>query len=155
MTQLLKIAETPGPIACNMSAAADTASERFAEYGRLFAHALIARARTESGVELTFAAKPGVAEWVVDFARREAACCAFCSHEVQRHAERIVWRTSSQAGPDAQALLDSFYTLPEHIEDGLDGYLERLTASGLRVTSAQPGQFDFVRAAPAKAGCGC
>jgi hypothetical protein len=155
MTQLLKITETTGPIACNMTAASDTLRERFAEYGRLFAHALVARARTPVGVELSFAAKPGVAEWVVDLARREAACCSFCSYDVQREGDRIVWRTSSQAGPDVQALLDSFYALPEQVGESVDGYFERLATSGLRVHSPQPGRFEFARAAPAKGGCGC
>ncbi len=140
MTQLLKITETPGPIACNMTSASDTPRERFAEYGRIFAHALVARARTPEGVELGFAAKPGVPEWVLDLARREAACCSFCSYDVQLEGDRIVWRTSSQAGPDVQALLDSFYALTEQLGEGLDGYFERLAASGLRVTSPQPGR---------------
>jgi len=63
--QIALCEEEPGaPIACDMTGAGDTAEERFAEYGRLFAHALIDRARTSDAVVFTFAAKPGVAEWV-------------------------------------------------------------------------------------------
>ena len=67
----LTIVERPGvPIACDMISAPDTPEERLAEYGRLFAHALVARERTADGVVFTFAAKPGVGAWAADLARR-------------------------------------------------------------------------------------
>lgn len=60
---LLVIHETPGAaIACDMTEARDTADERIAEYGRLFAQALVARDRSADAVDFAFAAKPGVSQ---------------------------------------------------------------------------------------------
>ena len=82
-TALLNTPEKPNAeIACNFIGAPDTPDERLAEYGRLFQHALAGRQRTADAVEFTFAAKAGVAEWVADLARREAACCPFMAHHV-------------------------------------------------------------------------
>jgi hypothetical protein len=52
------------PIACDLTDAPETADERIAEYGGLFQLALAGRERTADAVELRFAAKPGVAEWL-------------------------------------------------------------------------------------------
>ena len=131
-TQALLIRAKPNaPIACNMKGAPDTPRDRFAEYGRLFAHALIDRRRTGDAVVFTFAAKPGVAEWVTDLARREAACCSFCEYDVTVDGKHVVWRVSSQSGPVVQAFLDEFHALPERIGDGLEALFARLTERGV------------------------
>jgi len=140
--QVLLIAAKPdAPIACDMTSAGDTAEDRFAEYGRLFAHALIDRQRTGDGVIFTFVAKPGVTEWVADLARREAACCPFSTYDVTSDGQRVAWKTSSQAAPMVQAFLDEFYGLPERIGDGLEGMFARLAERGLAITSPAPGHF--------------
>lgn len=91
----LTIEALPGaPIACDMTAADDTPEERLAEYGRVFAHALIGRDRTTDSTAFRFAAKPGVREWIIDLATREAACCRFLTY-------RITGTTSSSNGPQA------------------------------------------------------
>jgi hypothetical protein len=159
----LIISETKDtPIACNMTSAPDTPEQRLAEYGRLFAHALIGRERTADGVVFTFAAKPGVAEWVADLAKREAACCPFFSYEVTFAPKEVVWRTSSQAGPTVQAFLDEFHALPERFADGLDGLFQRLDSRGVRVVTRNPGRFEVEKAEGStgllgriKSGCGC
>jgi hypothetical protein len=121
-SQIVHFEEKPGtPIACDLTGAGDTAEERLAEYGRLFAHALIDRARTSDAVVFTFAAKAGVAEWVADLARREAACCPFSTYDVQLIDDRVVWRTSSQRGPVVQAFLDVFHGLPDRVDGGVEG----------------------------------
>jgi hypothetical protein len=162
-TQVLLIEARPdAPIACDMTGAGDTPEERFAEYGRLFAHALIDRQRTSDGVVFTFAAKPGVTDWVADLARREAACCPFSTYDVASDGARVVWRTSSQAAPMVQAFLDEFYGLPERIGDGLEGMFARLAERGLKITSPLPGRFAVEEGKGAagllgrvKAACGC
>jgi hypothetical protein len=145
-----------------MTNATDTPDERLAEYGRLFSHALIDRKRTADAVEFKFAAKPGVAEWVADLAKREAACCPFFSYRVSLSTDGILWRTSSQAGPAAQSILDEFYAGPERFADGFKGLLERLDRQGFPVASPTAGQFavDDSRPKPGllskiKAACGC
>jgi len=140
--QIMLLEEKPGaPIACDMTGAGDTAEERFAEYGRLFAHALIDRARTSDAVVFTFAAKPGVAEWVADLARREAACCPFSTYDVRLIEDRVVWRTSSRGGPIVQAFLDEFHGLPDRSEGGIEGMLARLADRGLEITSPAAGHY--------------
>ncbi len=134
--------KTDAPIACDLTGAPDTPEERLAEYGRLFAHALAGRQRTADAVELRFAAKPGVAEWVTDLARREGACCPFLTHHVSSDGAHVTWRASSQAGPAAQAALDGLHDLPEGFGDGFKGLLERLAARGFAVTSPSARRFE-------------
>jgi hypothetical protein len=139
----LIIPETPNaPIACDLTDAPDTPEERLAEYGRLFAQALAGRQRTADAVELRFAAKPGVTEWVTDLARREAACCPFLTHRVSADSTQVIWRMSTQAGPAAQALLDEVHALPERFDDGFKGLLNRLDARGVKVVQPDPRRFE-------------
>lgn len=100
-----------------MSRATDTPEERVAEYGRLFAHALVARDRVDSAVVFTLAAKPGVRDWLVDLVRREAACCPFFSFAVEDCGEELVWTTSTDAGPAAEAMLDELFAGPDRVEN--------------------------------------
>lgn len=131
------------PLACDMTGATDTMAERFAEYGRLFPHALVGRERLANAVELVFAAKPGVGDWVADLARREAACCPFMSHRVSFDAAHVTWRWSSDAGSAVDACLDELYALPERIDGGLNGMLQRLGQQGMAVDSASPLRLEF------------
>ncbi|MEY2935432.1 MAG: hypothetical protein RL033_6181 [Pseudomonadota bacterium] len=163
--ELLTIRATPGaPIACNMTDAPDTPQERFAEYGRLFAHALIGRKRDDQGVEFTFAAKPGVPEWIADLVRREAACCPFFSYQLRIEGDHLLWRTGTDAGAAAQSVLDEFHQLPDHSSGGLEGYFERLNGRGVAIISPSPGRFAVAADGPSstpgllarmKQKCGC
>lgn len=163
MTDLFVSDETPGAaLACDMRDAPDTPEERITEYARLFAHALVDRERTADAVELRFAAKPGVTEWVADLARRESACCPFFSYHISFSEDRVIWRTSSHAGPAAQSMLDEFYAGPERFADGFPALLGRLGDRGVFVTSSVPGRFELderQRTAgllgKIKARCGC
>lgn len=128
-----------------MTGAGDTAEGRFAEHGRVFAHALIDRQRTGDGVVFRFAAKEGVTEWVADLARRESACRPFSTYDVISDGARVVWKTSSQAAPVVQAFLDELYDLSEKIGDGLEGMFARLADRGLEITSPAPGAPAFIR----------
>jgi hypothetical protein len=162
-TRLLDVQASPNaPIACDMTTARDTPSERFNDYARLFSEALLDRERTENAVTFRFANRPGVAQWVTDLASREAACCPFCSYQVTLHSDHIAWRTSSDAGAAAQAMLDEFHGLPDQISGGLDGMFERLAARGVPIVSREPNRFviDSPEKAPGllsklKAACGC
>jgi hypothetical protein len=129
------------PIACDMTTASDTPDERLAEYGRLFAHALVARDRTDNAVAFTFAAKPGVPEWIADLVAREAACCPFFSYDVECRDDQIVWSTRADVGPAAQAILDEYYAAPDHLTAGFDGLVARLADNGVDVTNPEPGRF--------------
>jgi hypothetical protein len=145
----LILPEVPGaPLACDMTAAGDTADERLAEYARLFAHALCGRERTKDGLELRLTAKPGVADWVVDLARREAACCPFFSYRISFYADLITWHVSSQAGPVAQAILDEFYAGTERFADGMDAMLERLADRGVAISSPATGRYSLDERSP-------
>lgn len=131
------------------------------EYRRLFAHALLDRTRSAEGVEFVFVAKAGVADWAVDLARREAACCPFSTYHVALEGERVRWRTSSQAGPEVQVFLDEFHALPEHVAQGVDGLFARLAARVYRSFSNAPRRLSVEHShaaqpsSAAKTGCGC
>jgi len=131
-----------------MTDASDTPDERIAEYARLFAHALVARERTDDGVMLTFAAKPGVWEWIADLVQREAACCPFFSYEIEARGRQIAWKTSSESGPATDAFFDEFYAGPERlVGDGFDGLLARLAQSDVHVVSDGPTRFVITESA--------
>lgn len=78
------------PLACDVTAAEDTLADRFAEYRRLFDHALVHRRSSESTTTFRLADRPGVRDWVLDLVRREAACCPFQSYEVTVDGDHIV-----------------------------------------------------------------
>ena len=142
MTTLLTIPASPGaPIACDFSGATDTPEERLGEYLRLFEHALTDRARLTDGVRLSFGRKPGVAEWVTDLARREAACCPFVSYDVTADGDTIRWETIGSADPAVRAILDQYIAIADNAGQGVDAMLERLAASGTHVVETSPGRF--------------
>jgi hypothetical protein len=138
-TNSFTIPAIPGAaIACDLTGAPDTPEERFAEYGRLFAHGLIARDRAGSAVVFTFGAKPGVGDWIADLVRREAACCPFLAHEVEDRGSEIVWTISTEAGPAAEAYLDELLALPERLDEGFTGLLNRLAERDVHVVVDGP-----------------
>lgn len=164
--EVLAINAKPGaPIACDMTGAPDTPQDRLAEYGRLFGTALVGRQRSGNATEFSFSSQDGVVEWIADLVRREAACCPFFSYRVTVEGDRIIWHTSSEAGSEAQAMLDEFHALPEHCAEGLDGYFERLAQRGVSITSPAPGRFKLqdcgangqqqLLRGKEKSGCGC
>jgi hypothetical protein len=127
-----------------MTGASDTPQSRLAEYGRLFSAALVGRERERAAVEFRFSSEVGVAEWITDLVRREADCCPFFSYRVTLEGDCIIWRTSTEAGAEAQVMLDEFHNLPEHGAEGLEGYFERLGQRGVSITSPAPGQFKIL-----------
>jgi hypothetical protein len=134
MAKLLSIVARPAaPIACDMTIATDTLAERFAEYRRLFEHALTSRESTATATTFRFAARPGVREWVCDLAKREAACCPFLSYEIDEQGEEIVWTTAGGLGASEMAILDEFLDGPELIAGSSDAIAQRLQDQGLQV----------------------
>lgn len=114
MNTILYIPINPAaPVACEMSAATDTADERLEEYRQLFARALLQVERRTGAVEFRFAAKPGIREWCIDLATREAACCPFLGYHLIADSEAITWTTSGDEHVEAvRAFLDMFQNAP-------------------------------------------
>ncbi len=100
------------PVACDMSAAADTPAERRAEYQRLFAKHLAGRQRTGTGIRFRFAAGPGVEAWVRDLAERERACCPFLRSSVTAVGQEVLWDIAAIDDAAARRILDDFYQFP-------------------------------------------
>ena len=101
MTTLLAIPSAPeAPIACDLSGARETPTQRRAEYGRLFDQAFVDRASTGTEVLFRFAVRPGVVEWLLDLVRREATCCPFLSYEVDLAGEHVVWRIAGKTSAE-------------------------------------------------------
>ena len=141
-TNILTIPATPdAAIVCDLTDAPDTPEERLAEYGRLFAHALVARDRLDTVVAFTFAAKPGVADWIVDLVRREAACCPFFAYTIDDRDTEIVWTTSTEVGPAGQAILDEFFAGPDRFDDGFAGLIDRLAERDVNIVTDGPSRF--------------
>ncbi len=103
------------------------------EWGRLFEHALAGRERTADAVIWRFTARAGVEEWVRDLSDREAACCPFMTYTVTAHDGEVSFHVAAPNVPTAQAILDEFHRLPEHIGTGLPSLLQRLHDAGLDV----------------------
>jgi hypothetical protein len=127
-------AGTPAiPIVCDMTDAPDTASERIAEYSRLFERALSGRERMADGIRFRFHAAPGIEAWVRDLAAREKACCAFYDFAITVTDDQVLWDATVVDDDIARALLEEFYGLPDRIEQGTGALLDRFTGLGLQV----------------------
>jgi hypothetical protein len=134
MTKLLSIAPRPDAlIACDMSSAPDTPSQRLAEYRRLFESALTGRESTPTATTFRFAALPGVREWVCDLVNREAACCPFLSYEIDQEGDEIVWTTSGGLGASDMGILDEFLDGSESLAGSSDAIAQQLEDQGLHV----------------------
>jgi hypothetical protein len=130
------------PIVCDMTGAPDTAEERMAEYGRLFARALTGRERTNEGTRLRFRADDGIESWVRDLATREMVCCPFLDIAVSTQGGEVWWHASVVDGVDAdiaRTILDDLYSLPDTIGDGVAGIATRLNERGLQLTTNATG----------------
>jgi hypothetical protein len=133
MTNLLSIRPQPdAPVACDMRSASDTLAERFAEYRRLFDHALVGRESTPTATVFRFADRPGVAEWVCDLAKREAACCPFLSYEIDQDGEEIVWTTAGGLGASEMAVFEELLVGPP-VTASSESIAQRLEDQGLAV----------------------
>lgn len=142
--------ETPAastPIVCDMTTATDTDEERLAEYRRLFTQSLTGREKTGEGIRFRFRADPGVEEWVRDLAAREKACCAFYSFTVTVAGDEVLWDCTVPDNDIARAVLEEFYTLPDTLDEGLDGITKRLAQHGLVVISEAAGAVRTVQPA--------
>jgi hypothetical protein len=113
------------PVVCDMTTAEDTADERLAEYGRLFARALVRRERDADSVRFVVRADPGIYETVEDLARREALCCPFMEYRVETAGELVTYTiTNPLSGAErasVDAALDVIYELPEHAATDMNG----------------------------------
>jgi hypothetical protein len=139
----------PVPIVCDLTDARDTAQERMAEYGRLFAQSLAGRERTGQRVRLRFRADDGVEAWVRDLAAREKACCPFYDFQISATADEVRWDIGLVEGVAdddmARAALDEFYDAPDNVAGGVAGMRQRLAQRGIAVTTSESGtvmQFD-------------
>lgn len=131
----MEIPAASTPIVCDMTTATDTDEERLAEYRRLFTQSLVGRERTNEGIRFRFRADPGVEEWVRDLAAREKACCAFYAFTVTADGDEVRWDCAVPDNDIARAVLEEFYTLPDTLDEGLDGITKRLAQHGLVITS--------------------
>jgi hypothetical protein len=131
------------PIVCDLTGARDTAEERMAEYGRLFAQSLAGRDRTAERVRLRFRADVGVEEWVRDLAAREKACCPFYDFKISATDGEVWWDIvlvdGVAADEMARMMLDEFYDAPDNVAGGVAGMTERLADSGVVVTANESG----------------
>lgn len=132
------MSETP-VIACDMTGAPDTPHERLAEYGRLFAAALVGRERTAEGIRFRLRAGDGVEAWVRDLAAREKACCPFFDFAVSTVDGEVRWDATVVVDGTARAILDEFYRLPQTAADGVEALSGRLGARGFEVTANDGG----------------
>lgn len=151
--------EEPGttPIRCDMSGAPETGEERLAEFGRLFARALIGRERTDDGIRFRLRAEPEIAPWARDLAAREQACCAFFDFHIAVVGDEVHWDArvgdavhwDARVGDDevAEAMLDEFFALPESAPGGLALLEQRYADRGIQAASSADGTVtDFFRA---------
>ncbi len=103
---------TTPAVACDMSDAPDTGSDRLAEYARFLDVAFVSRSRTADAMTWRLRAEPGIEAWARDLAARENACCAFMTHTISMEAGHVVWHATTIDDASARAVLDLFYELP-------------------------------------------
>jgi hypothetical protein len=131
------------PIVCDMTDASDTAEERMAEYGRLFAQSLTGRERTDGGIRLRFRADHGVEAWIADLVAREKLCCPFFDFAVSTTGGEVWWEISvGESVVDqgiARAILDEYFNAPDTVADGVAGMEDRFRERGWKVTTNASG----------------
>jgi hypothetical protein len=128
----MQIPPADTPVVCDLSTTTETAAERLAEYGRLFARALIGRERGEDGVvRFRFRAGDGIEAWVRDLAAREHACCGFMAFDVTAAGDEVRMDVGIIDNDDARAVLDEFYRLPETFPEDPAALADRYRALGL------------------------
>ena len=122
-------------IACDMTSASDTASQRVDEYARLFEAAFIGRERTPSGIRWRLSAEPGIEAWARDLAARERACCTFMQITVSVVGNEVHWDASSIDDLAASLAIDVFFDLPDLAGQGVEAVESRLSGTGIRSSS--------------------
>jgi hypothetical protein len=121
------------PIVCDMTDAPDTATERLAEYQRLFTTALIGRERVGEGIRFRFRADAGLEDWVRDLAAREKACCGLFTFDITVHGDEV-WLGASVVDDDlARQILDEYYRLPDTVTEGAAALFDRFSDQGLHI----------------------
>jgi hypothetical protein len=114
MTTLLHIEARPdAPVACDMTTAVDTPTQRLGDYGRLFERALLDRERRDGAVVLRLRGDSDTRAAVLDLARREAACCPFLGYRVETAGDAVIWTIAGDGRPEVDAILDAFHALPD------------------------------------------
>lgn len=106
-------ARSGAPIVCDLTDATDTAEERLAAYGRLFATALVDRRRELHAAVWVFDARHEVVDQLGELMRREAACCPFADYRLVRRGDLVEF-TMASADPAVTDILDLAYDLPTH-----------------------------------------
>jgi len=135
----MEIPAADTPVACDMSTAPDTATERLAEYQHLFATHLIGRERTANGVvRFRLRCADGLEDQIRDLAAREHACCAFMAFEVTVVGDEIHWDAAVSDNPAARAILEEFYGLPDTAGQDPAGLAERYQDHGLTFVNGDP-----------------
>ena len=122
-------------MACDMTSASDTASERVDEYSRLFEAALIGRERTPSGMRWRLSAEPSIEEWARDLAARENACCSFIRSTVNLVGDEVHWDASTIDDPAARSVIDLFFELPDLVVQGVEAVHLQFSNTGIPVVS--------------------
>jgi hypothetical protein len=133
------------PLVCDMTGAPDTQDERVAEYGRLFARALVGRERTADGIRFRLRADDGVEAWVRDLAAREKACCPFMDFAILTVGAEVHYDMTVVDEPMARAILDEFYDLPELVAGGVKALEDRIAGLGFQVITDDSGTMAEVR----------
>ena len=103
------------PVACDMTNAIDSPTERLAAYDRLLSAALIGRDRSALGMRWTLRSGAGVEDQARDLAARENECCAFMTNTISTGDGVVYWDAVTRDDPAAQAVIDLFYDLPTRL----------------------------------------
>jgi hypothetical protein len=140
---MLEIPATDTPIACDMSTAPDTVTQRMAEYQRLFSQAFVSKERTAEGIRFRLRAGDGIEAWVRDLVAKEKACCAFFGFRVAVEGGEVLWDTWVIDDDTARAILDEYYALPETAGHGAQALERRLNGKGLEVAGDPAGVSEF------------
>ncbi len=122
---------------CDLTGAPDTASERIAEYRRLFDRHLVATSVTDGVVRFCFRNDDRVETWVRDLMAREQRCCAFLEFSVGVDAGEVRWDATVGDDDAARAVLDEWAQLPATVAEGADAVRDRWIAGGLELVATE------------------
>ena len=126
----------PPRLACDLRTASDTPQQRASEYQNLFATALSGRDRTERMVRFRFRRAAVDENHVRSLVAREQTCCPFFDIRLTTCGDELWWETRIDDNPEAVALLEELYELPDHLSQP-DTKIKKLIKRGLLLP--QPG----------------
>lgn len=104
---------TPQPVACDPTVIPLGLERHVAEYGSVFAAALVETDRAPRRVRFTLRGDPHIEARARLLAARESRCCSFLTQRFEHDRGQLIWTMTNDGNPAAEAILDQLVQLAD------------------------------------------